>query len=418
MRPDDQRTQHERSFQRQPKAAATAIIPPRTSRCWRGWSRSAAGPACISAAPTRPRCTIWRPKSSTTPWTRRWPATPASSRCRWSRTICSPCATTAAACRSIRIRNSSICSALEVILTTLHSGGKFGGKVYATSGGLHGVGSSVVNALSEVLEVEVARDRVLWKQRYVRGKPAAKLVNAGPVHNRRGTTIRFRPDPQIFGDLRFSPARLYRLCRSKAYLFRGVEIRWACDPALLKGAKDETPAEAVLHFPGGLRDSLEADIGERLARLPQLGGRGGPAGRSAGAGGMGGGLARGRRGVPPLLLQHCADRAGRHARGRVSRRAAEGTARVGRAARQPACGADRARGRAGADRGEAVGVPARAAVPGPDQGEADQRGGDPAGGDGAARPVRPLAGRRSRPRRTICWRSSSSGPRSGCGGGK
>ena len=150
-------------------------------------------------------------------------------------------------------------SALEVILTTLHSGGKFGGKVYDTSGGLHGVGSSVVNALSDVLQVEVARDRTLWKQEYSRGKPKTKLINAGPVNNRRGTTLRFHPDPQIFGGaLQFRPARLYRLCRSKAYLFRGVEIRWACDPALLQ---DDTPAEAVLHFPGGLRDSLQADIG-------------------------------------------------------------------------------------------------------------------------------------------------------------
>ncbi len=160
-------------------------------------------------------------------------------------------------------------SALEVILTTLHSGGKFGGKVYATSGGLHGVGSSVVNALSEALEVEVARDRVLWRQSYARGKPRTKLVNAGPVHNRRGTSLRFKPDPQIFGPLAFSPARLYRLCRSKAYLFRGVQIRWACDPGLLRAAKDDTPAEAVLHFPGGLRDSLAADIGEAPRVLAQ-----------------------------------------------------------------------------------------------------------------------------------------------------
>jgi topoisomerase-4 subunit B len=152
-------------------------------------------------------------------------------------------------------------SALEVIMTTLHSGGKFGGKAYATSGGLHGVGSSVVNALSEVMEVEVARDRTLWQQSYARGKPTSKLINAGAVHNRRGTTIRFKPDPEIFGPLAFSPARLYRLCRSKAYLYRGVEIRWDCDPTLLKGASDGTPAEAVLHFPGGLRDSLEEDIG-------------------------------------------------------------------------------------------------------------------------------------------------------------
>ncbi len=161
-------------------------------------------------------------------------------------------------------------SALEVIFTTLHSGGKFSGKVYATSGGLHGVGSSVVNALSEKMEVEVARDRVLWKQSYARGKPTTKLLNAGPVHNRRGTSVRFKPDATVFGSAGFSPARLYRLCRSKAYLFRGVQIRWACDASLLRGAKEETPAEAVLHFPGGLRDSLEADIGETTRVLPQL----------------------------------------------------------------------------------------------------------------------------------------------------
>jgi topoisomerase-4 subunit B len=161
-------------------------------------------------------------------------------------------------------------SALEVILTTLHSGGKFGGKAYATSGGLHGVGSSVVNALSETLEVEVARDRILWKQSYAQGKPRTKLVNAGPVHNRRGTTIRFKPDPEIFGTHAFVPSRLYRLCRSKAYLFRGVEIRWNCAPALLKNPKDETPAEAVLHFPGGLRDSLADDIGDLAKVLPQI----------------------------------------------------------------------------------------------------------------------------------------------------
>jgi topoisomerase IV subunit B len=160
-------------------------------------------------------------------------------------------------------------SALEVILTTLHSGGKFGGKVYATSGGLHGVGSSVVNALSAAMQVEVARDRVLWKQSYSRGKPTTKLINAGPVHNKRGTSIRFKPDPTVFGSVGFSPSRLYRLCRSKAYLFRGVQIRWGCDASLLRGLKDDTPAEAVLHFPGGLRDSLEAEIGEASRVLPQ-----------------------------------------------------------------------------------------------------------------------------------------------------
>jgi topoisomerase-4 subunit B len=156
-------------------------------------------------------------------------------------------------------------SALEVILTTLHSGGKFSGKAYETSGGLHGVGSSVVNALSETMEVEVARDRTLFTQAYSRGKPLGKLKNAGAIHNRRGTSIRFKPDPEIFGTQQFSAARLYRLCRSKAYLYRGVEIRWACDPSL---AKDETPAQATLHFPGGLADYLAGAIEGRSQVVP------------------------------------------------------------------------------------------------------------------------------------------------------
>jgi len=158
-------------------------------------------------------------------------------------------------------------SALEVIFTTLHSGGKFGGDAYATSGGLHGVGSSVVNALSEHLEVEVARERVLWRQDYSRGKPVTPLVNGGAVQNRRGTSIRFKPDHEIFGTLQFSAARLYRLCRSKAYLFRGVQIRWSADPTLLSG---DVPAEAVLHFPGGLRDSLQEDIAGAPLAVPEI----------------------------------------------------------------------------------------------------------------------------------------------------
>jgi topoisomerase-4 subunit B len=157
-------------------------------------------------------------------------------------------------------------SALEVILTTLHSGGKFSGKAYDTSGGLHGVGSSVVNALSEKLEVEVARDRTLFTQAYARGKPLTKLKNAGAIHNRRGTTIRFRPDPEIFGKLEFQAARLHRLCRSKAYLYRGVEIRWSCDPSLVKD--EQTPASAVLHFPGGLADFLASAIEGRSQVVP------------------------------------------------------------------------------------------------------------------------------------------------------
>jgi topoisomerase-4 subunit B len=149
-------------------------------------------------------------------------------------------------------------SALEVIMTTLHAGGKFDGKAYETSGGLHGVGASVVNALSEWLEVEVARDKRGHKMRFERGEPKGKLKDMGAV-NRRGTIVTFKPDTKIFGDAEFSPARLYRMARSKAYLFRGVEIRWACDPSLIK---DETPAEDVLKFPGGLLDFLKGEIGK------------------------------------------------------------------------------------------------------------------------------------------------------------
>ncbi len=154
-------------------------------------------------------------------------------------------------------------SALEVIMTTLHSGGKFSGKVYETSGGLHGVGISVVNALSEMLEVEISRDKVLYRQSYSRGKPKGKLKNVGKVHNRRGTTIRFQPDPDIFGKgARLKPARTYRMTRSKAFLFGGVEIRWKCDPSLIKG-NDKTPEQDVFHFPGGLKDFLALQIEDR-----------------------------------------------------------------------------------------------------------------------------------------------------------
>jgi len=160
-------------------------------------------------------------------------------------------------------------SALEVILTTLHSGGKFSGKAYATSGGLHGVGSSVVNALSSSFTAEVARDKKLYRQDYARGIPITPLIDAGPVQNRRGTTIKFVPDTEIFGDKQFIPARLYRLCRSKAYLFRGVRIKWSVDPSLLRN-DTETPVTAELHFPGGLRDSLEAELGNATRVLPAI----------------------------------------------------------------------------------------------------------------------------------------------------
>ncbi len=142
-------------------------------------------------------------------------------------------------------------SALEVIFCTLHAGGKFGGDSYSTSGGLNGVGSSVVNALSDLLKVEVARNRELYTQSFSRGVPQGRIRLVGPAPNRRGTTVTFRPDPEIFGSQTFKPARLMRMARSKAYLFSGVEIRWKT--AVPDG---DTPAEAVFHFPGGLADYL------------------------------------------------------------------------------------------------------------------------------------------------------------------
>ena len=155
-------------------------------------------------------------------------------------------------------------SALEVIMTTLHAGGKFDSKVYETSGGLHGVGVSVVNALSDSLEVEVARGRQLYRQRFSRGVPQGALEKLGDIQNRRGTKVRFHPDPEIFGrNAHFEPARLYRMARSKAYLFGGVEIRWSCDPLLIK-EKDPTPARATFHFPGGLKDYLAASLGDEF----------------------------------------------------------------------------------------------------------------------------------------------------------
>jgi topoisomerase-4 subunit B len=152
-------------------------------------------------------------------------------------------------------------SALEVIFSTLHAGGKFSGKAYATSGGLHGVGSSVVNALSIDTTVEVARDKQLYRQRFSQGRTLGPVEHVGGTPNRRGTSVTFVPDPEIFGpEMHFKPARLYKLARSKAYLFAGVEIRWKCAPELIS---DETPPEAVFQFPGGLADHLKEQIGAR-----------------------------------------------------------------------------------------------------------------------------------------------------------
>ncbi|MBM3468520.1 MAG: DNA topoisomerase IV subunit B [Alphaproteobacteria bacterium] len=154
-------------------------------------------------------------------------------------------------------------SALEVILTTLHSGGKFNNKVYTTSGGLHGVGISVVNALSDLLEIEIARSRSIWRQTYSKGKPSSKLRLQESATSRRGTTIRFHPDPEIFGNSHhLRPALLYQMARAKAYLFKGVEINWSCDPSLIH-ANDKTPLTARLHYPSGLMDYLSDQLVDR-----------------------------------------------------------------------------------------------------------------------------------------------------------
>jgi topoisomerase-4 subunit B len=148
-------------------------------------------------------------------------------------------------------------SALEVILCTLHAGGKFSGKAYQTSGGLHGVGASVVNALSDSMVVQVARNKELYEQRFSRGIPLGPIQKIGAAPNRRGTTVTFHPDPEIFGTLKFRPSRLFNSIRSKAYLFSGVEIRWKS--AIADG---DTPQEATFHFPGGLSDYLSETLGK------------------------------------------------------------------------------------------------------------------------------------------------------------
>ena len=161
-------------------------------------------------------------------------------------------------------------SALEVVMTVLHSGGKFSGKAYETSGGLHGVGVSVVNALSDILDVTVWRDGFEWKQSFSRGLPLTPIQQIQPS-KKHGTLIRFHPDAEIFGvGAAFKPARLFRMARSKAYLFRGVEIKWTCAEARIT---DATPTSAVLHFPGGLADALAERVGELETVTPAFAGR-------------------------------------------------------------------------------------------------------------------------------------------------
>jgi topoisomerase IV subunit B len=160
-------------------------------------------------------------------------------------------------------------SALEVIMCTLHAGGKFGSGAYETSGGLHGVGVSVVNALSDHLVVEVARGQRLYRQTFSRGLAKGPVEELGEVRNRRGTSLRFHPDAEIFGaSAKFDPARLLRMTRAKAYLFAGVEIRWKSAPEKVAGT--DVPTEAVFRFPGGLADYLASRVEKELLIVPTL----------------------------------------------------------------------------------------------------------------------------------------------------
>ena len=205
-------------------------------------------------------------------------------------------------------------SALEVILTVLHSGGKFSGKAYETSGGLHGVGVSVVNALSDRLDVNVWRDGFEWRQAFSRGHPQGAIEKLGPSR-KHGTLVRFTPDPDIFGeDVAFKPARLFRMARAKAYLFRGVEIRWKCAPERLH---DATPGRGRLPLPQRPGRLPEGACRRHRDRHPRTLRRPHRARRRGRRCGMGGGveprgLRRGRW-LHPVLLQHRADAGGRHA---------------------------------------------------------------------------------------------------------
>ena len=159
-------------------------------------------------------------------------------------------------------------SALEVILTTLHSGAKFGGKSYSTSGGLHGVGLSVVNALASRLVVEISRNKEAWVQEYAKGHPMTPLENKGESPYKQGSFICFSPDPEIFGEgAHFKPALLYKMARSKAYLFKGVNIHWTCHEDL---SQDGTPPMATFHFPGGLSDYIKEVLEETSLVIPNL----------------------------------------------------------------------------------------------------------------------------------------------------
>jgi topoisomerase-4 subunit B len=175
-------------------------------------------------------------------------------------------------------------SALEVIMTMLHAGGKFDSKAYETSGGLHGVGVSVANALSDRMEVEVWRGQEHFRQVFERGIPKSKLEKLGRVPNKRGTKVRMHPDAQIFGaKAGFKPARVFKMARSKAYLFGGVKIHWKCAKELLAGI-DDVPEQETFHFERGLTDYLTAVLHGTTLVHPDI--FSGKVGKTGGHGGV------------------------------------------------------------------------------------------------------------------------------------
>ena len=283
-------------------------------------------------------------------------------------------------------------SALEVIMCTLHSGGKFDSKVYETSGGLHGVGVSVVNALSSRLEVEVARGQKLYRMAFERGHPKGKLEDLGKINNRRGTKIRFKPDADIFGGkAAFKPQRLFKMTRSKAYLFGGVEIRWRCDPELLKGV-DDVPAEDEFHFPGGLKDYLGAAIHADTLVHPDI--FSGKSGRNGAHGACEWAVAW-TADADGFLSSYCntvpTPDGGTHESGMRSallRGLKDHAERVGQGKRAGVRHLGRRHGRR---RRDALGVRARAGIPGPDQGPPRHRRSAAHRRAGHQGPVRPLA---------------------------
>ena len=310
-------------------------------------------------------------------------------------------------------------SALEIIMTKLHAGGKFDSGAYETSGGLHGVGVSVVNALSARTEVEVARGQTLYRQCFERGEPVTKLEIVGKAPNRRGTKVRFLPDPQIFGaSARFDPARVFKMTRAKAYLFGGVEIRWRCAPALLD-AQGKTPPEAVFHFPGGLKDYLAADIeGQDMVVDQPFTGKVEKPGKHGSVEWAVAWLAAEDGFVHSYCNTIPTPDGGTHEAGlRIAllRALKDHAERIGQAKR--ASVADDRRRHVGLRRAD-LGLHPRAGIPGPEQGPAADRRSRAHRRDDSARCVRSLARRGAEPGRCGCSTSPWSAPTSGCAGAR